>query len=148
MKTMNLIKIAAVILLGIALNGQAKAENDKFSRYARPAFGQMTHSVKLNSDDIRNILVLFSQSDSVNVTWNNHELTFTLREGEIPEYTIRFEVINDEPVEGWMFESEYLNEESAPELESWMLDSEYLMEEVQPLESWMFNDNYLSCKEI
>ncbi|TSA32945.1 MAG: hypothetical protein D4R64_15195 [Porphyromonadaceae bacterium] len=144
MKTINLIKIAAVILLGITLNGQAQADNDKFSRNARPAFSQMTHSVKLTGEDIRNMQMLLSQTDAVHISWNNHELKFALREGDVPEYTIRFEVINDEPVEDWMFESGYLSEESAGAIESWMLETDYLNEEVQPLENWMFSESRLS----
>ena len=144
MKTINLIKIAAVVLLGIALNGQVKAGTDKYSHSGRPALGQFTHSVKLTGDDIRNMRVLFLQSGAVHVSWNNHEIKFALREGDVPEYTILFEAINDEPLEDWMFEPEYLSEESAGAIECWMLETNYLDEEVQPLESWMFSESRLS----
>ena len=47
------------------------------------------------------------------------------------------------PVEDWMFESDYLVEESAEPIESWMLDTEYLTEESQPVEGWMLDESYL-----
>ena len=146
MKTMNLIKIASVVLLGIALNGPVQAAGDKYSRNNRPAYSQLTHTVKLYSDDIRNMQMLLSQSDAVHIIWNNNELKFALREGDTPEYTIRFEAINDEPVEDWMFESDYLNEEQDASVEPWMLSDSHLTgSDDQPvLESWMFDANFLS----
>jgi hypothetical protein len=109
MKTMNLIKIAAVVLLGIAVSGKVQADNDKYSRTARVALGKMIHSVELAGEDICNKLLLLAQ-----------------------------------PVEDWMFESDYLSEESAGAVELWMLETDYLNEEVQPLESWMFDETNLS----
>ncbi len=109
MKTMNLIKIAAVALLGIAISGKAQADNDKYSRTARVALGKMMHSIELAGENISNKLMLFAQ-----------------------------------PIEDWMFEFDYLSEESAGAVESWMLETDYLNEEVQPLESWMFSETRLS----
>lgn len=141
---MNLIKIAGAVLLGLALNVQAKADNDKYSRSGRTSFGPFTHAITLTADDIHNMQALFSHSDAIHVTWNNHELKFALRDKDLPEFIIRFEAINDEPVEDWMFQPDYLSEESAGAVESWMLDTDYLNEEVQPLESWMFSESRLS----
>jgi hypothetical protein len=109
MKTINLLKIAFVILLGIAINGTAQAEKDKHSRYAGHALRQISHSVMLISEEIRNMKTIFEQ-----------------------------------PVEDWMFESDYLSEESAGTVESWMLEADYLNEGVQPLESWMFRESWLA----
>jgi hypothetical protein len=91
--------------------------------------------------------MLFAQSDVVRVTWNSHELKFALREGDIPEYIIRFEAVNDEPVEDWMFEPGYLAEDTVSNVEDWMMDDEYLESEEQGLESWMFDADLLSGNE-
>jgi hypothetical protein len=145
MKTLNLIKIASVVLLGIALiNGPVQASGDKYSRSSHPAYGQLTHTVKLYGDDIRNVQILLSQSDAVHISWNNNELKFALREGAIPEYTIRFEAIHDEPVEDWMFESDYLSEEPDSSVEPWMAERTYLDEQARPVESWMLSDTHLT----
>lgn len=112
MKTTNLIKIASVILLGIALNGTVQASSDKFIRHAHPGFAKVTELVKLVNEEIRNMQMSFVH-----------------------------------PFEDWMFESDYLNAESAAAIESWMLESNYLNEEVQPLESWMFSESRLSETE-
>ena len=112
MKTTNLLKIAAVILLGISLNGTVQADNDKYSRYTRPAYGQITNSIMLIADDIR-----------------------------------QMQKPSEQAVEDWMFEGDYLSEESAGAVEFWMLETDYLDQEVQPLESWMFNESRLDGTE-
>ncbi len=147
MKTNKLIKAAGVILLGVALSLNLQASSDRNSRNARTAFSQITHTVKLTGDDIRNMQMLLAQSDAVHITWNNHELRFALRDGEVPEYTIRFEALNDEPVEDWMFESGYLGEESEASVESWMLADDYLQTENQVIEDWMMSESYLGVQE-
>jgi hypothetical protein len=144
MRTINLLKITTVILLGIALNGNVQAGTDKNTRHARITIGQLTHSVKLNSDDLRVIQQLFAQTEAVNVLWNNHELKFTACAGTIPEFTVRFESMRTEPVEDWMLQTDYLSEETALPVESWMLDTDYLDEPDQTLESWMFSDTRLT----
>jgi len=143
MKTTSLIKIASVLLLGLALSGNTQAKPDKFSRDSRPALARITHSVKLNLEDIRNMQFLLARTSAVNITWNNSELKFAMGEGDSTEYTVRFEAINTDPIEGWMFEPEYLTEETEMGVESWMLDESYLDEEVQSVESWMFDPSHL-----
>jgi len=108
MKTNNLIKIAAVVLLGIAVSGKVQADNEKYSRTSRVAVKQMIHFPGVAGLDFLNPGRFISQ-----------------------------------PVESWMFESEYLSQESTGAIESWMLETDYLTEEVQPLESWMFNETRL-----
>jgi hypothetical protein len=109
MKTINLIKIAAVILIGIAMNGTAMADNDKYSRTVRLTAGEMIRSIMLTGADV-----------------------FTMED------------LSAQPVEDWMFESDYLSEEPADAIEPWMLETDYLDEDVQPLESWMFNEMHLT----
>lgn len=109
MKTNNLIKIAAVILLGIAMNGTAMADNDKYTRTVRLTAGEMVRSIILTGADI-----------------------------------LTMENVSAQPVEDWMFESDYLAEEPAGAIEPWMLGTNYLDEDVQPLESWMFNETHLT----
>ncbi|TSA35915.1 MAG: hypothetical protein D4R64_08630 [Porphyromonadaceae bacterium] len=122
MKTINLIKIAAVVLLGIALNEQAYSDKDKYSRSGRPAFGHFTHTVKLTGDDIR---------------------------GEPVEgWMFKLEYLSEESagsVEPWMLETNYLDEAAQP-LESWMFSESRLSEDNSGnvTESWMFDLNYLS----
>jgi hypothetical protein len=103
MKTTNLIKIALVILLGIAIQGQVRADKEKFSRFVIPVHVDLAHKVMLPSTEIRN-----------------------------------------QPLEDWMFEPEYLCEETGAAVEPWMLETNYLNEEVHPLESWMFSESHLS----
>jgi len=139
MKTINLIKIAALILVGISLNLQVRAEGDKYSRNARPVLTQFSNYIKLSGEDIKNMQLLLSQTDAVHVTWNNHELKFALDGKMVPVYSIRFEAADEGLVEDWMLEPDYLNEESEGEIESWMLNPDYLDADHQPLEDWMFN---------
>jgi hypothetical protein len=147
MKTNNLLKIAGVFLTGIILTMNVQAAADKNSRLARTSINQLTHSVRLTSEDIRNMQLLLSQSDAVHISWNRNELTFALREGDIPEYTIRFEALNSEPVEDWMFESDYLGEESIAPIEGWMTEADYLESEELPIEGWMLSETRLAVEE-
>ena len=109
MKTINLIKIAAVILLGIALTGKVQADNDKYSRSAHPALNEITNSIK-----------------NFSIGFHSFERFFV------------------QPLEEWMFETDYLSDEPTETIEPWMLEMDYLDDEVQSLESWMFGVSYLS----
>lgn len=147
MKTTNLIKIAPMILLGIALCGTVRANGDKFSRADRHSLGQISRSIQLTGEDVRNLIMLFAETEKVSVSMNNDELKLAFQAGDNPDYTILFKIINSEPVEDWMFESDYLSEEQTGEIESWMVDHEYLDGQIQPLESWMFSETLLSGPE-
>lgn len=144
MKTISLLKTVLAVLLGITLSLPVLAGVDKNIRHANPALKSFTHTITLNLEDIRNMQKLFSGNDAVRITWDSFELKFAIGAGETSEYTIRFEVTGEETVEDWMFESDYLSEESTSAIESWMLETEYLDEEAQPLESWMFSESRLS----
>ncbi|MFA6484629.1 MAG: hypothetical protein WCW62_18785, partial [Bacteroidales bacterium] len=69
MKTINLLKIATVLLIGIAINSNAQAGSDKLSRSVRLTTSQMTHTIKLDSEDIKNMQLLLTQSDAVQLVW-------------------------------------------------------------------------------
>lgn len=112
MKTISLLKIATVILLGIALSGQVQAKNDKYTRVVRLAPVQTEFEMRLNEAISHHLRHLFAQ-----------------------------------PVEDWMFDTEYLSEETAVPIESWMFETDYLNEDVQPLESWMFSETRLDGTE-
>jgi hypothetical protein len=128
MKTMNLVKIAAVILLGITLNGTANAESHKYSRSVQPVFKQLTHSVKLTIEDNRNM-----QECSIQ----------PVAEWMFEEDYLNME--NESGVASWMLDTDYLDEQAQP-LESWMFNEDRLSEN-EPCnmpQSWMFDVNYLS----
>ncbi|MFA6484246.1 MAG: hypothetical protein WCW62_16835, partial [Bacteroidales bacterium] len=82
--------------------------------------------------------------DAVQLVWNNHELKLVHIGDGIPSDTIVFEANDEVIVEDWMFESEYLNEETAGNIQAWMTDTNYLNEAIKPVEPWMFDSNYLS----
>lgn len=58
---------------------------------------------------------------------------------------LHFPSMITQPVEDWMFSTDYLTEESHS-LESWMFDASHLDEvtESSQLEGWMFDRHYLS----
>lgn len=97
MKTINLIKITLVVLLGITINANVQADTHKYLRHSHLFYSELT---PLSS-----------------------------------------------PVEDWMFESEYLSEESVSTVEPWMTDTDYLSEETSSLESWMFSETHLTEAE-
>ncbi|MCX6223346.1 MAG: hypothetical protein NTV01_01100 [Bacteroidia bacterium] len=86
------------------------------------------------------LVILLGITFSVKVQGDNDKNLIKTSGYEVPDAEMLF----TQPVEDWMFDSDYLNEEQAVNIEAWMMDSGYLSEEVQPLESWMFSENRLS----
>ena len=97
MKTINLIKITLVVLLGITINANVQADTYKYLRHSHLFYSEFTPS--------------------------------------------------SSPVEDWMFESEYLSEESPSTVEPWMMETDYLGEETPSPESWMFSETHLTESE-
>jgi glycosidase len=120
MKTSNLIKIASLILFGIFLNGTLQAESDKNHRYSRINTAKLTDSIRANTAN--SLHYLFVHPERADFRWSA-------------------------PVEEWMFQTDYLDTETAINIESWMLDTNYFEEESSELESWMFSESRLSEKE-
>lgn len=128
MKTISLIKIAAVVLLGIAINGTAQANPDKYTRKALPTVKEMTHSALMSLPDFRHYKVWFAQP--------------------VEDWMFEADYLSPEPqssIEPWMLEEEYLNEDT-DSLENWMFSETHLSEpqETNQVESWMYDANYLS----
>jgi hypothetical protein len=126
MKSINLIKIAAVVLLGITLNIKVQADTDKYYRTVRPAIGQMMNCINLTGD-ICDMEMMYPQP--------------------VEEWMLESDYLSEEStcdVEPWMLNTDYLDEAGQP-VDGWMFCEDRLAETESggSLEQWMFDANYL-----
>jgi hypothetical protein len=128
MKTTNLIKIAAAVLLGIAVCGNVQADNDKYTRSSRATLERIAHVILVVGMEIPE-MERFSAPP-------------------VEDWMLDTDYLKTEAVGGiepWMKETDYLGEVAQP-LESWMFDEMRLEETTSgtSLEPWMLDTNYLS----
>ncbi|MFH0762019.1 MAG: hypothetical protein V2A67_11005 [Bacteroidota bacterium] len=115
---MNLIKIAPMILMVLALSTQARGDE---------------HMKRVAS----------IQAEPVTVIWD-YPVTRILDKCSVMHMNLNCADFTLDQLEDWMFNEEYLaSEESSHQVESWMLESDYLGAESQPVEDWMLEASYL-----
>jgi len=138
MKTINMIKIVPMVLLGFALSVQAQGDF-KVTRVSQgnnqPLSFTMDYPViKAGAPSIVKT-DSFYQADQV----------IELEGWMFKDNYLQTDVNNQ--IEPWMADESYLNEESSVSVESWMMNDNYLdNESIMQVESWMVSKEYLNKK--
>jgi hypothetical protein len=121
MKLMNLIKIAPMVLMVVALSTQARGD-EHMRRGINPRFEPATWA------------------------WDYPEVRIMVKAPGIPLNMVCLGLDSNE-LEGWMFCKEYLDSsESSDRVEDWMFETDYLGSESQPVECWMLETGYLESE--
>jgi hypothetical protein len=136
MKTINMIKIVPMVLLGFALSVQAQGDF-KVTRVSQgnsqPVVFSLDYPVIKSGAPTIVKAETFFQADRV----------IELEGWMFNDNYLQADASNQ--VEAWMTDKDYLDSESPNPVENWMMDSKYLDNEtVLPVESWMLNDSYLT----
>jgi hypothetical protein len=136
MKTINMMKIVPMVLLGFALSVQAQGDF-KVTRVSQgnhqPAMVNWDYPV------IKAGAPLIIKVDS----FFQAEQVIDLQDWMFQSDYLQNDNVN--LVEPWMTDETYLSEESPVCLENWMKDEDYLNSENRiPVESWMLSESYLN----
>ena len=136
MKTYNLNLKALILILVLTLTGQSYAHRNfaladekkvvKVNMKA-PLIKFITNTLEITSDDLENLKVQLREANFFLINNDNMELQLTLIDSENSDSFLFIEYGNDDnKLEDWMFEDDYLSSETAPAIEDWMFEDDYL----------------------
>ena len=155
MKTSNFLRITGILLIGMFLTAQANAFNVSKRYEEKKAivlkvdkpiieFVAKAYAQQLGSNDIARIHKVLGKIDHV---------TISFRDEDASDYLLKFEPMNDQDLENWMFDEGYLDSDFETDMEvsvPWMdnmnfaSDTETEMEVSVP---WMDNMHFASDTE-
>jgi len=155
MKTVKILKLTGILLIGIflttpvdALNSGKRSDDKKaiVLTLSKPIMNLVanTFAGKLDSNEIMRIQKMLGQIDHV---------TIAFRDENASDYLLKIEPMDDQELEAWMFDQGYLPFENESEMEvsvPWMENMSFATaEETEPEVSvpWMENMHFATGEE-
>ena len=156
MKTSKILKLAGIILLGMFLTVQVNAITTSKRSDEKKAivvnvnkpiieFISKVYAGQIDSKDILKIQKMIGQIDHV---------TISFRDEDAADYQLKFETMDNQDLESWMFDEGYLvpgieneMEVPVPWMENMNLSGDH-SEEMEVSVPWMENMNFSSTPEI
>lgn len=119
MKTTRILKLIGIILIGLFLTTQVEA-NDRSNKVAEKKAIELTidkpildfianiYGNQINAKDIIRMQKMLRQIDHI---------TISFRDGDASDYQLKFQPMDDQDLEIWMFDQGYLASDNETEME-------------------------------
>lgn len=131
MKTLRILKLMGIVLIGLVLSAQVEANERTHKRAAKKAitltvdkpmieFMAKVYSDSIDASDIVRMQKVLGKIDHITISFCDTDAC---------DYVLKFRPLDEKGLEDWMFNEGYLKANADPDvasIEPWMLDEDYL----------------------